>query len=119
MVASLFVPLIIYGFMFSGQSLPVTERVAMGISTSKAIDGLLTPLYFLIGFCMLISAATELGTTQRIEPLLSSLGVNALLVLAFINSIMILGRAVAGPISKKLSTVGMLWFSAIVSFAGL
>jgi len=50
---------------------------------------------------------------------LASTGVNALLVLAFINGIMIVGRAYAGPIQAKISTVGMLWFSAIVSFIGM
>jgi fucose permease len=78
-----------------------------------------TPLYLFVGFCMLLSAATELGTTQRIESLLAATGVNALIVLAYINGIMIVGRAYAGPIQNKLSTAGMLWFSAIFSFIGL
>ena len=51
--------------------------------------------------------------------MLGATGVNALLVLAFINGIMIFGRALAGPIAAKISTAGMLWFSAIFSFAGL
>jgi fucose permease len=119
MVASLFVPLIIYGYLFSGQEFPLTERVSMGISTADALKSLLTPLYLFIAVCMMLSAATELGTTQRIESLLRSTGVNALLVLAFINGIMIIGRALAGPIATKISTAGMLWFSAIFSFAGL
>jgi fucose permease len=80
---------------------------------------LLTPLYLFVGFCMLLSAATELGTTQRIESLLAATGVNALLVLAFINGIMMIGRAMAGSIANRISTVGMLWFSAIFSFPGL
>lgn len=78
-----------------------------------------TPLYLFVGICMLLSAATELGTTQRIESLLAATGVNALLLLAFINGIMIFRRALAGPISVKMSTAGMLWFSAIFSFIGL
>ena len=42
-----------------------------------------------------------------------------LLVLAFINGIMAIGRGFAGPIAHRLSTSGMLWFSAIFSFLGL
>jgi MFS family permease len=91
----------------------------MGVSTVDALKSLLTPLYLFIGACMMLSAATELGTTQRIESVLASTGVNALLVLAFINGIMIVGRAYAGPIQAKISTVGMLWLSAIVSFIGM
>ena len=119
MVGSLFIPLVIYGFLFVGQSFPQTERMKLGISAGDAAKSLLTPLYLFVGLCMLLSAATELGTTQRIESLLASTGVNALLVLAFINGIMMIGRAMAGPIAERISTAGMLWFSAIFSCIGL
>jgi len=119
LVATLFIPLVIYGFLFRGQSFPLTERVEMGVSTADALKSMLSPLYLFVGACMMMSAATELGTTQRIESLLAATGVNALLVLAFINGIMIFGRAFAGPIQAKISTAGMLWFSAIFSFLGM
>jgi MFS family permease len=119
LVSTLFIPLVIYGYLFVGQSFPETERVKMGVSASQSAMSLLTPLYLFVGFCMLLSAATELGTTQRIESLLAATGVNALLVLAFINGIMMIGRAMAGSIANRISTVGMLWFSAIFSFIGL
>jgi MFS family permease len=119
MVGTLFIPLTIYGYTLLGQAFPITERVEMGISSSDAVRSLFRPLYIFIAFCMLLSAATELGTTQRIESLLKETGVNALLVLAFINGVMMLGRYYAGPVSKKLSVVGMLLFSALFSFVGL
>jgi MFS family permease len=119
LVATLFIPLVIYGYLVRGQSFPLTERVEMGVSTADALKSLLSPLYLFVGVCMMMSAATELVTTQRIESLLAATGVNALLVLAFINGIMIIGRAYAGPIQAKTSTVGMLWFSAIFSFFGM
>ena len=119
LVATLFIPLVIYGHLFRGQSFPLTERVEMGVSTGVALKSLVTPLYLFVGACMMLSAATEVGTTQRIESLLALSGVNALLVLAFINGIMIIGRAYAGPIRARTSTVGMLWFSAIFSFIGM
>ncbi len=119
LVATLFIPLVIYGYLVRGQSFPLTERVEMGVSTADALKSLLSPLYLFVGACMMMSAATELVTTQRIESLLAATGVNALLVLAFINGIMIIGRAFAGPIQTITSTVGMLWFSAIFSFIGM
>ena len=119
MVGLLFIPLIAYGYLFMGQKFPVTERVEMGVSTSQALKTLVSPLYLFIGFCMMLSAATELGTTQRIESMLRETGVNALVVLAFINAIMMIGRHYAGSIGSVLSTSGMLWFSAIFSFIGL
>ena len=119
LVATLFIPLIVYGMLFIGQDFPQTERVQMGVTAGESARSLLTPLYLFVGFCMLLSAATELGTTQRIESLLAANGVNALLVLAFINGIMMVGRAMAGSIASRISTLGMLWFSAIFSFIGL
>jgi MFS family permease len=120
MTGSLFIPLVAYGFMFWGQTFPETERVEMGVSTGDMWKSVATPLFLFMGFTMLLTAATELGTNQRIESLLKTSGANALLVLAFINGIMAIGRGFfAGPVSKKLSTSGMLLFSAVFSFLGL
>ena len=120
MVATLFVPLAIYGILFLGKTFPTTERVAMGVSNSKMWGTLATPLFLFIGFCMLLTAATELGTTQRIESLLGeSAGVAALLVLAFINGLMAIGRLFAGGLAHRISITGMLLFSAIFSCLGL
>ena len=119
MVGTLFIPMAIYAALLLGQKFPVTERVEMGISTKDMYSSLARPLFIFIAFCMLLTAATELGTNQRIESLLKSTGTNGLLVLAFINGIMALGRLFAGPIAHKLSISGMLLFSAIFSFIGL
>lgn len=119
MVGTLFIPLIIYGIMFLGQRFPETERVEMGVSNTDMWKSVVTPLFLFIAFCMLLTAATELGTNQRIESLLKASGTVPLLVLAFINGIMATGRAFAGPVAHRLSISGMLLFSAIFSFLGL
>jgi len=119
MVSSLFIPLALYGYLLIGQSFPLTERASLGINQIDAYKSLARPLFLFIAFCMLLSATTELGTTQRIESLLKETGVNALLVLAFINGIMIIGRALAGPIAMKIKTTGMLFLSSLFAFIGL
>ncbi|MDT0606054.1 MFS transporter [Croceitalea rosinachiae] len=119
MVGVLFIPLIIYGFMFLGQNFPVTERVQMGVSNNKMISSLGKPLFIFMVLCMFLTAASELGTTQRIESLLKESVAVPLLVLAFINGIMALGRAFAGKVIHKLQPAGMLLFSAIFTFIGL
>jgi fucose permease len=68
---------------------------------------------------MFLTAASELGTTQRIESLLKETVAVPLLVLAFINGIMALGRLFAGGAIHKLKPTGMLLFSAIFTFIGL
>ena len=119
LVAVLAIPLIAYGYLFLGQELPKTERVTMGISTGDMWKAVGAPLFLFMGFCMLLTAATELGTNQRIDSLLQSTGVPAILVLAFINGLMAIGRGFAGSVVHKLSSSGMLLFSALFSFLGL
>jgi MFS family permease len=102
-----------------GQKFPKTERVEMGVSYGSMWKAILKPLFLIMLFCMLLSAATELTTGQRISSLLQDTGVAPILVLAFINGIMAVGRSFAGPIVHKINTTGMLFFSAIVSMIGL
>lgn len=119
MVSTLFIPLVAYGILFMGQKIPVTERVQMGISTKKMFNSILNPLFLFMVICMFLTAASELGTTQRIESLLKTSGVQPLLVLAFINGIMALGRLSAGQVVHRLKPAGMLLYSAIFTFIGL
>jgi MFS family permease len=119
MVATLFIPLFLYATLFFGQKFPVTERVQMGISNKKMFASIGKPLFLFMVFCMLLTAASELGTTQRIESLLKESVAVPLLVLAFINGIMALGRLFAGQVVHKLKPSGMLLYSAIFTFIGL
>jgi fucose permease len=119
MVGTLFIPLVLYGILFFGQNIPVTERVQMGISNKKMFSSVLKPLFLFMVACMFLTAASELGTTQRIESLLKESVTAPLLVLAFINGIMALGRLFAGQVVHKLSPSGMLLYSAIFTFIGL
>jgi len=119
MVATLFIPLVIYGLLFFGQKIPVTERVQLGISNKKMFSSVLNPLFLFMVLCMFLTAASELGTTQRIESLLKESVAAPLLVLAFINGIMALGRLFAGQVVHKLKPSGMLLYSAIFTFVGL
>ncbi|MFB9053405.1 sugar MFS transporter [Formosa undariae] len=119
MVSTLFIPLILYAVLFFGQKFPVTERVQMGISNKRMFASIGKPLFLFMVFCMLLTAASELGTTQRIESLLKESVAVPLLVLAFINGIMALGRLFAGQVVHKLQPSGMLLYSAIFTFIGL
>jgi fucose permease len=118
-VSSILLPSLIYGALFFNQKLPVTERVASGISTSDMFKECLRPLFVFMVFCMLLTAATELGTNQWISELLANVGVPAILLLVFISGLMAIGRSFAGSIESRLSPSGMLLFSAVFSMAGL
>ena len=118
-VAMLYVPLIIYGILFLKEAFPQTERVTSGVTTGEMWKALAKPIFIFMAFCMLLTAGTELATQQRISSLLADANAVPMLVLALTTGLMALGRAFAGPVVHKLSTSGMLLFSAIVSFIGL
>ena len=120
LVGTLFIPLVIYIYLFRGHVFPATERVASGVTYNDMLKACFAnPLFWFIGFCMLLTASTELATTQRISSLLEETVSNPILVLAFINGIMMFGRLFAGDVVHRLSITKMLLFSAIFSFLGL
>jgi len=120
LVGTLFIPLIIYIFLFRGQEFPATEWVSSGVTYQDMLKACFAnPLFWFIGFCMLLTASTELATTQRISSLLEETVSNPILILAFINGIMMLGRLFAGDVVHRLSITKMLLFSAVFSFLGL
>lgn len=119
LVATLVIPLVVYGVLMFGQKFPKTERVEMGVSYGGMWKAIMKPLFLVMLFAMLLSAATELTTGQRISSLLVDTGASPILVLVLINGIMAVGRSFAGPIVSRINTTGMLMFSAIVSMIGL
>jgi hypothetical protein len=76
-------------------------------------------LFPLVLFCMLLSASTELGTTQWINALLEKNEINPMLILVVVTGIMAVGRFYAGGLVHKLNPTGVLIGSAIISTAGL
>ncbi len=117
--ATMLLPLVAYGFLFLGQEMPRTERVQRGESTGSMFAACFAPGFLLMVVCMLMTAATELGSGQWIPNILSHAGVSGILVLVWINGIMAVGRMFAGPFVHKLSPPGMLVMSAILSTLGL
>ena len=117
--ASMLIPLAAYGILFVGQPFPKTERVQQGISYGSMLKACLNPLFLLMVACMFMTASTELGSTTWIPNILTSAGVPGILVLAWINGLMAVGRSCAGTFVHKLSPLGMLLASSILSALGL
>lgn len=119
LVGLMLIPTVLYGYYFSKENFPVTERVASGISTSEMYKSLLNPLFIFMIVLMLGTAITELFTGQWIDVLLKNVTDNALLLLTIETGVMVLGRAFAGPVVGKFSPQGVLLMSAIISALGL
>ncbi len=113
------VPTLIYGFLFSKLSFPVTERVASGVSSAGMYKALFNPLFLCMIILMFGTAITELFTGQWIDVLLKNVSDNAILLLTIETGIMVIGRGFAGPVVHKLSPTGVLLISAILAAAGL
>ncbi len=113
------VPTLIYGFLFSKLSFPVTERVASGVSSAGMYKALFNPLFLCMIILMFGTAITELFTGQWIDVLLKNVSDNAILLLTIETGIMVIGRGFAGPVVHRLSPTGVLLISAILAAAGL
>ncbi|HTD94598.1 MAG TPA: MFS transporter [Chitinophagaceae bacterium] len=119
MIALLFIPLVIYGFLFWKLKFPPTERVSSGVSTRQMFSACLNPLFLVMLACMFLTSATELGTNQWLGALLQGAGVSGILILVLINGIMAFGRSFAGPVVHRLNPNGMLIFSMLFTAIGL
>jgi predicted MFS family arabinose efflux permease len=121
-MAFILIPTLAYGALFLGQEFPATERVQKGVSTAGMYAAVMRPLFFVIVFCMILTASTELATNQWISYILSNtagMAAGGILVLVWINGLMAVGRWFAGPMVHRLSAVGLLIASAALSAAGL
>jgi MFS family permease len=118
-VATMLIPALIYGYLFSKLEFPVTERVAAGVSTAQMYKSLLSPLFLFMILCMFGSAITELFTGQWIDVLLKNVTDNALLILTLETGVMVIGRGFAGPVVHQFSPQGVLLISAVLASLGL
>ncbi len=116
---AMLVPLAVYGLLFARQPFPRTERVSSGVSTQRMFRACLHPLFLLMVACMLMTATTEFGPNQWIPSILNQAGASGILVLVWITGLMAVGRQFAGPFVHRLSPLGMLLASAILSGLGI
>ena len=122
-MAAMLIPTLAYGLLFLRAKFPETERVSAGYTYKDMLKAVVSPLFIFMTACMLLTAATELGSNQWMTALLENVmeaeGLHAILLLVWISGIMAVGRSVAGPIVHKLSPSGVLLGSAIFSGLGL
>src|SRR5580704_10733250 len=118
-VATMLIPTLIYGYLFFKLKFPVTERVAAGVSNKQMYLAILSGLFLFMIICMFGTAITELFTAQWIDVLLKNVTDNAILILTLDTGVMVVGRAFAGPIVKRISPQGVLLMSAILASIGI
>ena len=97
----------------------VIGAIALLIIIEGRVINKITLLFPFIFFCMLLTASTELGTTQWINALLETNGIPPMIILAVVTGIMAVGRYFAGGLIHRLNPTGVLLGSSIIAFAGL
>jgi MFS family permease len=118
-MATMFIPTLIYGYMTFKLFFPVSERVASGVSTKNMYKSILKPLFIFMVICMLGTAITELFTNQWVPVLLQNVTNSSILVLLLVTAVQGIGRAVARPVTERISPAGLLLVSVIISTIGL
>jgi MFS family permease len=117
--AVVFIPAVIYGILFIGLKVPPTERVQSGVSTKTMYKELFRPLFLVFLFCMILTAATELGPGQWMAVVMKKAAGEGILVVVWIALIMAIARLFAGPVIHRLSPTGILLSCATVTIIGL
>jgi MFS family permease len=119
-MATMLIPLAIYGMLFLGKKFPQTERVASNVSTGDMFKECLRPFFLLFVICMVMTAATELVTGQWMPDIMTvTTGISGIIYLILTFGLMALGRTFGGPLAHRLSPVGVLIGSSIFSGIGL
>jgi MFS family permease len=119
-LALILIPAALVVILCMGMKFPPTERVASGVSMGSMFKELLKPM-FLVLFCsMFLTAASELAPGQWVDLALTrTVHMQGILLLVYVSGIMFVARHFAGPLSHKLSPIGLLWCSCLLASLGL
>ena len=118
--ALVFIPTFIYGGLFLFEKLPLTERVEAGVSSRTMYMEVLRPMFIIWALCMMMTASLELGPQQWQNSVLTVTSkVSGTYIIIYTSLMMFVLRHFAGPIAHRLSPVGMLTGSAVLTGVGL
>jgi MFS family permease len=117
----LLLPGLVLAWLVWSSVFPVTERVAAGISYTEMLSELLRrPLFWVFWLCMYLTAAAELAPGQWVNISLSNVvGMQGILLLVYVSALMFVMRHFAGPIVKRISSVGLMFCSCLAAGIGL
>lgn len=120
-VALIPIPAVICGAWALTQHFPKTESSAMGVPFKAMIaEPFKRPAFWIFPAIMLLTASAELAPGSWVDVALSqTVGMPGILVLVYVSAIMFVMRHFAGPLERKFSDIGLLWFSTIPAGIGL
>lgn len=102
------------------QPFPVTERVNAGVTHRQMFGEALRPMFLLWFALMWLTASTEVAPGQWIPSLITNLtGMQGILILIYTAGLSFALRFFAGGLAHRLSPLGLLTVSALLSTIGL
>ncbi len=118
------VPVAVYGLMFLGQRMPVSEAGEAGIDFWTMLAQFAAPLLLFLLFIHALVGYVELGTDSWISKITGTImasKANGLLLFVYTSALMFALRFFAGPILHRfnISPLGLLLCSAILACIGL
>ncbi|MBT5073859.1 MAG: MFS transporter [Kordiimonadaceae bacterium] len=117
----IFIPAVAFLILNIGVKFPKTESADLDVSFGDMIKEIFRRPSFFIWFgAMFLTAASELAPGQWVDLALThTVGMRGILLLVYVSGIMFVARHFAGTLAHKLSPVGLLWFSALLTSIGL
>ncbi|MEZ0611705.1 sugar MFS transporter [Fibrella sp. WM1] len=117
-IGAILIPAVIYAGLFLGQQFPAS-KVEGAASTGTNLRAMGSPLYLFMLACMALTAISEFGPEQWIDPIMRNAGANPMLILALVTGLMAVGRYFAGPIVHRLNPTGVIWGSSVMAALGI
>jgi MFS family permease len=103
-----------------GAKFPKTERAAAGIPAKDMLLAIIKPGFFVWFGAMLLTSASELAPGQWVDfTLTRTIHMQGIWLLIYVAGLMFVMRHFAGTMVHKLSSVGLLWVSALLAAIGL
>ncbi|MBC8154788.1 MAG: MFS transporter [Bacteroidetes bacterium] len=116
--AVILIPTVVYAVLFLGQQFP-SSRVEGGNLIGANLRAMASPLFLFMLACMALTAISEFGPNQWIEPIMKNAGANPMVILAIVTGLMAVGRYFAGPLVHSLNPTGVLLGSSIFTAIGI
>lgn len=126
-IAILVIPTLLYGLMFFRQKFPSSERILLGGSYKDMWRAIVSPMFLVIAFLMILTSSVEFGANQWIPSLFENAAndlfgestFGSVLILVWISLAISLARLFAGPVIQRISSVGVLLVSSLLVGAGI
>ena len=120
-IALIPIPAVVCGIWALTQQFPKTESSAMGVPfTQMLAEPFKRPGFWIFPAVMFLTASAELAPGSWVDVALTqTVGMPGILVLVYVSAIMFVMRHFAGPLERRFSDMGLLWFCTMPAGIGL